>query len=80
VTYSVGSMRAAVPMCLRASLYKTAGNENWNDEAFKQCCSWFQLMTVAAVEDLKVYHEHFDALKEDTVSQHTKKKSGCMIM
>eukprot|EP00465_Bigelowiella_longifila_P010953 CAMPEP_0185252966 /NCGR_PEP_ID=MMETSP1359-20130426/1898_1 /TAXON_ID=552665 /ORGANISM="Bigelowiella longifila, Strain CCMP242" /LENGTH=431 /DNA_ID=CAMNT_0027835261 /DNA_START=378 /DNA_END=1673 /DNA_ORIENTATION=+ len=81
VKEDIGSMRPAVPMCLRSSLYKAAGNEMWNDDAFKQCCSWFQLMTVAAVEDLKVYHEHFDIKKEEeAASQTQKKKAGCMMM
>jgi len=38
-------------------------------------------MTVAAVEDLKVYHEHFDIKKEEeAASQTQKKKAGCMMM
>jgi len=76
---SGGQMRMAVPICMRAALFKAAGSEHWNDEAFKTCCSWFQLMVSTAIDDLRELARK-ELAGDVGSSPKTPKKNSCNVM
>jgi len=75
----LGSLRAAVPICVRAVFYHAAGDLHWNDEAFRISVGWMRLLLEACIDDIKelMAIEGTTDVKRLTVGHQ--KSSACVI-
>mmetsp|Transcript_16789 Transcript_16789/g.33938 ORF Transcript_16789/g.33938 Transcript_16789/m.33938 type:complete len:545 (-) Transcript_16789:216-1850(-) len=74
----IGEVRPVVPLAVRAALYKAAGEDNWDDVAFKTTTAWMKLMLEATIEDLREFERYAEG---GAFNRHMtqKKKGACVI-